>query len=143
MSEPQEPRLESPPSDSEAGAGWLLWMSLCTAFVFFFVLVTGEVDRRASGAGLALALGLLLYERRRVNNPFRWSSNLGTGCAGGFALSFAVGKLLDLTGLVQVWDSRDTLTLPGMLLIWLTMIVGMGLVARWAPAVRGSDNPRR
>ncbi len=129
----KEPRLEAGPVESEAGPGWLLWVSLCGAFVFTLVLLSGEVDRRASAAGLALSLALLAYERRRVGNAFRWSSNLGTGCAGGFVLAGAVGKLLDVTGVMEVWDRRDQLTLSGMVLLWALMFVGMGLVARWGP----------
>lgn len=131
-----EPQLESGPAATEAGAGWLLWLSLCAAFVFFLVLVSGEVDRRGSGLGLLLSLALLLYERRRVGNSLRWSTNLGTGCAGGFLLAGVVGKGLDALGLMEVWDTRDKLTGPGFVLIWVLMILGMGMVARWSSAVR-------
>lgn len=142
METPVEPKLEEPLAVSEVGPGWLLWLSLCAAFVFFLVLVTGEVDRRASAAGLSLSLGLLFYERRRVGNPFRWSSNLGTGCAGGLVLAMVVGKVVDVSGILDVWDTRDKLTAPGMLLVWTCMVLGMGLVARWMPAVRDKRQPQ-
>ena len=113
-----------------------MWLSLCAAFVFFLVLVSGEVDRRGSALGLFLASALLLYERRRVGNPFGCTTNLGTGCAGGFLLAGVVAKGLDVLGLVEVWDRRDQLTGLGFVLIWVLMVLGMGMVARWSPALK-------
>jgi hypothetical protein len=125
-----EPRLEAQARQNEAGSGWLIWLSLCSVFIFSLVLISGEIDGEVGLAGLILSSALFLYERRRVRSVREWSFALGSGCAGGIVLATVVGHAVDKIGLMKVWDVGG-MTLNGMLLVWGVMILGMGLIARW------------
>jgi hypothetical protein len=106
-------------------------LSLFAAFVFSLLLGTGEVGRGVAAGGLVLSLLLFAYEKRRVHDVGFWAAAMGPGCASGLVLALAAGKMLDLSGLLEIWDGNDELTLTGIVTLWSFVGLGMGLSAAW------------